>query len=108
MALNDISAESVASALAEYRRIGERSFRNKYDVRGAKAYVVLDEHRDKYPAAAILRAAHRIQFPMQPPLSRREFSGGERGATILKKLGFTAGKFHDFTDSPPTDTSGSE
>ncbi len=104
MALKDISADAVAKALAEYRVLGERAFNGKYDIRRpAKAYVVLDEHRNMCPAAAILRAAHRIQFSTQPPLSRDEFSGGQQAERILTKLGFTAGKYGDFAGPVPTD-----
>ena len=99
MGVDDISADAVTKAMADYRTLGEREFHREYQTRPAKAYVVLDENGRDYPARAILRAAYRIQFPMQPVPSRDQFS---RSDSILKTLGFSAGRPGEFASEAAT------
>ncbi|MGI8946614.1 MAG: DUF6308 family protein [Ornithinimicrobium sp.] len=87
MGLRDITdAEAVKRAIAEYDRLGEAAFLEKYGVRPAKDYHLVYEHR-RYASKAIAAAAHGHQHGT--PLRWDELRGGKDNvAPVLRALGF--------------------
>jgi len=89
MALRDLSSRAaVLQAIAEYDRIGQDAFLQRYGFGRARQYYLLHEGR-RYDSKAIAGAAHDYQFPQLGALQAADFSGGEATvATKLRSLGF--------------------
>ena len=89
MSLNDLtSRQAVLDALAEYDRLGETTFLEKYGFGRIYSYALIHEGR-RYPSKAIAGAAHGFQFPQQGPLPASAFSGGNATVrVVLKRLDF--------------------
>ncbi|GGF13090.1 HNH endonuclease [Williamsia phyllosphaerae] len=86
MALKDLTASAVESALAEYDDLGGKAFREKYAV--AESSYLISRGSKTYDSKAIAAAAHGY-LPGHSPLLASEFRGGEN-ATVrkLRSLGF--------------------
>lgn len=89
MALNALTERTaVLAAIAEYDRLGARSFLAKYGFRPAREYFLLHEGR-LYDSKAIAGVAHGYQHPSLGHLQASDFSGGEETvAKALRALGF--------------------
>ena len=88
MALKDVTAEGVNSALAEFDQLGRKEFLDKYSFGRAKGYFLV-QGRKRYDSKAIVGAAHGYDLPDQGPLPADGFSGGEATvARLLESLGF--------------------
>jgi hypothetical protein len=74
---------AVLRTFEEFDQLGEHEFLRKYDYRRSREWFVLWDSR-RYPAEAIVGAAHGFQFPDQGPLSSGDLSG--RSADVLKRL----------------------
>jgi hypothetical protein len=88
MALSDLTAETVLSAIAEFDRRGRDAFLKKYGFGKSRGYM-LQQAGNLYDSKAIVGAAHGY-LPNSKPLKFNDFSGGE--ATVqkaLERLGFT-------------------
>jgi hypothetical protein len=88
--INDIqSRDSVLAAVAEFDRLGQVAFLEKYGFKSAdRFFLELDGRR--YDSKAIVGAAYGYEFHDRGPLRSNEFSGG--AATVqplLERLGFT-------------------
>lgn len=91
MSLADLTRQSVEAALAEAARRGREEFLTRYAFGQARDYFVLWRGA-RYDSKAIAGAAHGY-LPGRPPLTSKEFSGGEATvATKLRQLGFEVGK----------------
>jgi len=90
MALRDItSRQAILDAVAEYDRIGQAAFLQRYGFGRAREFFLVVGDRD-YDSKAIVGVAHAYQFPQDGPLSARDFSGGEATVRrLLESLGFT-------------------
>jgi hypothetical protein len=90
MALKDItSRQAVLDTVAEYDRIGQAAFLDKYGFGRAREFF-LEVNGQRYDSKAIVGAAHGYQFPEHGPLTARDFSGGEATVQpLLESLGFT-------------------
>jgi hypothetical protein len=90
MALTDItSPQAILDAVAEYDRLGQTAFLQKYGFGQAREYFLVVDGRE-YDSKAIIGAAHGYQFPDQGPLRARDFSGGYATVQrLLESLGFT-------------------
>jgi len=88
MALADITRASVLAAIAEYERLTEVAFLQKYGFHRSRSYFLdVDGHR--YDSKAIVGAAHGHLGTGASPLAASEFSGGEATvANLLRRLGF--------------------
>jgi putative restriction endonuclease len=88
MSYGDVTLRSVLAALAEFDRLGEDRFLNKYGFGPARSYFLAHQDR-RYPSKAIVGAAHGFAFPEQGPLRSEDFSGGEATVgRVLERLGF--------------------
>jgi hypothetical protein len=90
MAIRDItSRQAVLNAVAEYDRIGQAAFLERYGFgRAREFFLVVGGH--EYDSKAIVGAAHGYQFPQEGPLTARDFSGGEATVQrLLESLDFT-------------------
>lgn len=88
MALSDLTAKAVLSAVAEFDRRGRDAFLKKYGFRKSRGYL-LQHAGNLYNSKPIVGAAHGY-LPNSAPLKFNDFSGGE--ATVqktLEQLGFT-------------------
>ncbi|MES2895448.1 MAG: hypothetical protein V4759_05410 [Pseudomonadota bacterium] len=74
---------AVLRAIAEFDDIGREAFLAKYGFGPARTYFLLHNSR-RYDSKAIVGAAHGLQHPDRPPLTGKDFSGGE--STVRKKL----------------------
>ncbi len=87
MALADLTAQSVAAALAEAAKLGRTEFLKRYGFRPAREYFVEWEGA-QYDSKAIAGAAHGY-LPGKSPLGPNDFVGGEKTvARRLRQLGF--------------------
>lgn len=82
MALSDITRAAVEQAIAEYDRIGENAFLEKYGFARSLEYWLVEDGR-RYVSKAIVGAAHGYIGPSFNPLTSGEFSGGRN---TVKKL----------------------
>jgi len=92
MALKNISdPAAIRKAIAEYDKIGEVAFLQKYGFDPSnKFWLSVPEGKiGRYASKAILGAAHGFQFPELGPLHASDFSGGNPTRTKLHALGFT-------------------
>jgi 5-methylcytosine-specific restriction protein A len=88
MALGDITAEAVNSALDEYDAIGREAFLARYGFGPAKSYFLAHDGKS-YDSKAIVGCAHGYARPDLGPLRHQDFSGGEATvASLLRDLGF--------------------
>src|SRR5688572_5020702 len=88
MALEDITAPAVRSAIAEFDRLGRGTFLHRYGYGPARSYFVQADG-ELYDSKAIAGAAHGYARRELGPLRSDDFSGGE--ATVarqLRSLGF--------------------
>jgi hypothetical protein len=84
MALADItSRQAILDAVAEYNRLGQAAFLQRYGFGPARKYFLVVDGQE-YDSKAIVGVAHRYQFPDQGPLQARDFSGGY--ATVQRLL----------------------
>jgi len=82
------SPAAIRKAMAEYDRIGQDAFLQKYGFGKAYRFRLKDGER-RYDSKAILGVAYGIQYPKEGRLSARDFSGGEKTVTRrLDSLGF--------------------
>jgi MrcB-like, N-terminal domain len=89
MGLSDLTdRNAVLSAIAEYDRMGQTAFLEKYGYAPARRYR-LAYNGNTYDSKAIAGAAYAYQFPHQGPLKHEQFSGGEQTVVpVLERLGF--------------------
>jgi hypothetical protein len=89
VSLKDItSRQAILDAVAEYDRIGQEAFLDRYGFGKAREFFLLVGARE-YDSKAIVGVAHGYQFPDEGPLSAHEFSGGEATVQrLLESLGF--------------------
>ena len=89
MSLRDLtSRQAILDAIAEYDRIGQVAFLERYGFGRAREFFLVVEGRE-YDSKAIVGAAHGYQFPQAGPLTARDFSGGEATVQrLLESLGF--------------------
>jgi 5-methylcytosine-specific restriction protein A len=87
MGLQDVSSrDAITAAIAEFDRIGQAAFLEKYGFGEARSYLLRYDGKN-YDSKAILGAAHGYQHG--EPLSAADFSGGDRTvARRLEGLGF--------------------
>lgn len=87
MAITDVTAGAVMSAIAEFDRLGRDAFLNEYGFGESRRYRI--RHAGKlYDSKAIVGVAHGY-LPGQRPLPPSEFSGGvAHAAGVLRRLGF--------------------
>lgn len=101
MALGDISdPQAIIQAIAEYDRLGQSAFLERYGYHPAREYVLVFGER-RYDSKAVVGAAHGFQFPEAGPLRSSDFSGGRE--TVQKKLaelGFKVDRENPTTDGP--------
>ncbi len=81
MNMRKLNKKAVLSAIAEYDRIGQDAFLNKYGFGKARTYV-LTYKRKFYDSKAIVGAAYRHQYGTA--LKPSDFSGGK--ATVVRIL----------------------
>ena len=87
MALRELSRREILQAVAEYDRLGQVRFLEKYEFGAARSYRLVVDGKT-YDSKAIVGAAHGF-LPGQEPLTAHDFSGG--AATVgrlLSRLGF--------------------
>ena len=87
MALRELSRHEILQAVAEYDRLGQDRFLEKYGFGAARSYLLVVDGKT-YDSKAIVGAAHGF-LPGQEPLPAADFSGG--AATVgrlLNGLGF--------------------
>ncbi len=89
MSLADITADAVRQALAECDEIGREAFLHRYGFGEPRSYFI--EHNGlRYPAKAIMGAAHGYARPDLGPLQHAELKHSKlRVREPLKKWGFT-------------------
>ena len=89
MALGDLSSRAaVLQALADYDRLGQEAFLQRYGFGRARQYLLV-HNGQHYDSKAIAGVAHGYQFPELGPLQASDFSGGEvTVASKLRSLGF--------------------
>ena len=88
MALNDVTAEGVERAMAEFDQLDREDFLAKYGFRKARGYFLI-RGESRYDSKAVVGAAHGYDHPDLGPLLPKDFSGGD--ATVaphLESLGF--------------------
>lgn len=89
MALTDITASAVRTAMDECDKLGRDKFLAKYGFRPARSYVLVHQ-RKKYDSKAIAGVAHRYAVPREGALKSTQLNGGEKhAAKVLRDLGFT-------------------
>ena len=87
MALRELSRHEILQAVAEYDRLGQDRFLEKYGFGMARSYWLVVDGRT-YDSKAIVGAAHGF-LPGQEALAARDFSGGAaRVGRLLSRLGF--------------------
>jgi len=87
VALRELSQREILQAVAEYDRLGQDRFLEKYEFGAARSYLLVIDGKT-YDSKAIVGAAHGF-LPGQKPLAASDFSGG--AATVgrlLSRLGF--------------------
>jgi 5-methylcytosine-specific restriction protein A len=87
VALRELSRREILQAVAEYDRLGQDRFLEKYGFGAARSYWLVVDGK-AYDSKAIVGAAHGF-LPGQEPLAAADFSGG--AATVgrlLSGLGF--------------------
>jgi 5-methylcytosine-specific restriction enzyme A len=87
VALRELSRREILQAVAEYDRLGQDRFLEKYGFGAARSYRLVVDGKT-YDSKAIVGAAHGV-LPGQEPLAAADFSGG--AATVgrlLSRLGF--------------------
>jgi 5-methylcytosine-specific restriction enzyme A len=87
VALRELSQREILQAVAEYDRLGQDRFLQKYEFGAARSYLLVIDGKT-YDSKAIVGAAHGF-LPGQEPLAASDFSGG--AATVgrlLSRLGF--------------------
>jgi 5-methylcytosine-specific restriction enzyme A len=87
VALRELSRREILQAVAEYDRLGQGRFLEKYGFGAARSYRLVIDGRT-YDSKAIVGAAHGFLLG-QEPLTPADFSGG--AATVgrlLSRLGF--------------------
>jgi 5-methylcytosine-specific restriction protein A len=87
VALRELSQREILQAVAEYDRLGQDRFLEKYGFGAARSYRLVIDGKT-YDSKAIVGAAHGF-LPGQEPLAASDFSGG--AATVgrlLTRLGF--------------------
>ncbi|MGE0374731.1 MAG: hypothetical protein AB7Q45_04895 [Planctomycetaceae bacterium] len=77
--------KAVLKAIAEYDRLGQAAFLDRYGYGKSLKFSLLYKGR-RYDSKAILGAAYQHQFGT--PLSWKEFSGGKPTVAKLRSLGF--------------------
>jgi len=88
VALSDITRDAVLEAIAEYDRLGQDGFLERYRFDRARQYLLVHDGR-RYDSKAIVGAAHGF-LPEERSLTASEFSGGEATVgRLLRRLGFT-------------------
>jgi 5-methylcytosine-specific restriction protein A len=96
MALTDVTAGAVFSAIAEFHRLGREAFLDEYGFAPSRRYRIRFDGK-LYDSKAIAGVAHGY-LPGQSRLKASEFSGGVGHAvTVLRRLGF------EVTDEPGVD-----
>ena len=87
MAVNDVTRESVLTAMQEFDGLGRDQFLERYGFGPAREYFVAEGGR-LYDSKALVGVAHGFE-PGRRPLTPAEFSGGERTVGAhLGRLGF--------------------
>ncbi len=81
------SQEAVRAAAREYEALGEEAFLYEYGFGPAGDLVAVVDGR-RYPAEALLAAAHGHQYPKLGPLADSDLSGATETTTKLRELGF--------------------
>lgn len=81
-----VRREHVLQAIAEYDRLGQLEFLQRYRFGQATGYLLIVDGRD-YDSKAIAGVA--CQYAIGAPLTSADFSGGRDGAAgVLRRLGF--------------------
>src|SRR5487761_1403570 len=75
VALRELSRREILQAVAEYDRLGQDRFLEKYGFRKARSYRLVVDGKT-YDSKAIVGAAHGF-LPGREPLAAADFSGGE-------------------------------
>ncbi|MGD0067429.1 MAG: HNH endonuclease signature motif containing protein [Streptosporangiaceae bacterium] len=83
MALRELSRHEILQAVAEYDRLGQDRFLDKYGFGPARSYRLVVDGKT-YDSKAIVGAAHGF-LPGREPLTAADFSGG--AATVGRLLG---------------------
>ncbi len=83
VALRELSRREILQAVAEYDRLGQDRFLDKYGFGPARSYRLVVDGKS-YDSKAIVGAAHGF-LPGQAPLTAADFSGGT--ATVGRLLG---------------------
>ena len=83
MALRELSRHEILQAVAEYDRLGQDRFLEKYGFGMARSYRLVVDGKT-YDSKAIVGAAHSF-LPGREPLAAADFSGG--AATVGRLLG---------------------
>jgi 5-methylcytosine-specific restriction enzyme A len=87
VALRELSRREVLQAVAEYDRLGQNRFLEKYGFGEARSYRLVVDGKT-YDSKAIVGAAHGF-LPGQEPLAPADFSGGATTVgRLLSRLGF--------------------
>ena len=76
MALRELSRREILQAVAEYDRLGQDRFLEKYGFGAARSYWLVADGKT-YDSKAIVGAAHGY-LPGREPLAAYDFSGGRR------------------------------
>ena len=88
MALNDVTAEGVERAIAEFENMGRDSFLARFGFGRSQGYFLVRAD-NRYDSKAIVGVAHGYDRPDLGPLLAQDFSGGDRTvASLLESLGF--------------------
>lgn len=87
MGLQDITREAILAAVAEYDRLGQDAFLDRYGFDRARSYLLIEDGKS-YDSKAIVGVAHGF-VQGKDPLTAKEFSGGEATVgRLLRRLGF--------------------
>ena len=88
MALAEVTYDAVLAAIAEFDKLGQAAFLQKYGFAEATKYWLAISER-RYDSKAICGAAHGYARPQAGPLRPADFSGGaDTVARRLRDLGF--------------------
>jgi len=91
MSFRDIDdPKAIHAAMAEFDRLGQAGFLEKYGFHKAREYLLRDGASGRlYDSKAIVGAAHGYAFPERGPLTPKDFCGGRTTvAALLDGLGF--------------------
>src|SRR5690349_12210781 len=87
MPWQEVNAESIRWAIAEFDRVGRDTFLELSEIGPAKKHFII-ENGQQYDAKAIWAVAHHHQFPHEEKLTKHNWHHGRALRALYGKLGF--------------------